>query len=780
MFPHLPVSRGAFLPLVLLLFLPCSSASAAGPERVRKVLVLYAYEKDLPGNLIVDESIRSTFKANSNERIEVFSEYLELGRFGDDRYEQQLVEHYLHKYGRHKIELIVPVVAPALDFVLKHRARVFPGIPVVYCALYKKELAAREMGPDVIGIPAEVDMNATLDVALKLQPDTRRVVVVGGGSAEAAKLVEFARQNFREEEGKGKVEFAYLAGLPMRELLDDVAHLPEKTIVIYISILRDGEGNTFKARDALELLSQASNAPIYGFFDTYLGHGIVGGRLLSFEAEGKNAAKLGLRILAGEKPEDMTVVGESSNTHMYDGRQLRRWGIREGDLPPGSIVRYQEPTIWDLYKWYVLGATFLLGVETLFIAGLLRQRVRRKRLERSLDDRLRFEMLITNLTATLVHVMAREIDQAIRDGLQRVGEFLGADRCSLAQFSEDTKAFRLTHSWTAKGCAPVPSFLWADQCPWISGQVLSGKTVRLPNLADFPDEATLDRQNFERLGTQSLVVVPLSAGTSTLGALTLATVRTARVWVDEQVERFRLLGEVFASTLLRRRSEEGLRKSQEKLRTLAGQLLQAQELERRRLAREMHDDLTQRLAVLAIEIGKLEHEPGLNGLVAERLADTKDKLVKLSEDVHDLSRQLHPAILDDLGLIDALRSECFNFQQREAIDIEYRSEDVPPVIPKDIALCLYRIAQEALRNIAKHAQTKQAQVTLVGNGMEVLLTISDQGKGFDLDAMRTRPGLGLASMEERTRLIEGELSIRSEPGHGTTISLLVSLPRSGP
>ncbi len=617
MLRHTSGYPGAVSLLLLPLIVPCAHASAAAPERVRKVLVLHTSQKDLPAALIMDASIRATFKASSDERIEVFSEYMDFARFADDRYEKQLVEQYHQKYRRHKIDLIIPVIAPALDFVLKHRDHIFPGVPVVYCAIYKKEAVTRRMAPDVIGIPAEVDMNATLDLALQLHPDTRRVVVAAGASELDLTWIQLARQNFREDEENGRVEFVYLAGLSIRELLDKLAHLPERTVVLYLQMMRDADGNTFRSRDGLERLAEVSSAPIYGLYDTYLGHGIVGGRLVSFEVEGKNAARLGLSILAGGTPQDVATSAQSSNTWMFDGRQLRRWGISEDNLPPGSIVRYRELTVWELYKWHVIGGICIGLVEAIFIAALLVQRVRRRRLERSIAQ-------------------------------------------------------------------------------------------------------------------------------------------------------------------LRQRSEEELRKSEQQLRILAGKLLQAQEMERRVLAREMHDDLTQRLAVLAIQAGKLEQRLALSGPDSASLTDMRDQLIKLSEDVHTLSRQLHPSILDDLGLIDALRSECASFQQREGIAVELRAEDVPAHMPKDVALCLYRIAQEALRNIGKYAQTRHAQMALFGNGDELLLSISDQGKGFDAEAARTRPGLGLASMQERARLIGAELSIQSQPGQGTTISTLVSLQRSTP
>jgi PAS domain S-box-containing protein len=229
-----------------------------------------------------------------------------------------------------------------------------------------------------------------------------------------------------------------------------------------------------------------------------------------------------------------------------------------------------------------------------------------------------------------------------------------------------------------------------------------------------------------------------------------------------------------------RAREQSLRRTQAELRALARRLLQAQEQERGRLAREMHDDWTQRLAVLAIDAVKLERRLGDPNAARTLLHAMREQLVALSEDVHALSRQLHPSILDDVGLVEALRSECAAFARREGIAVAYHGGAVPTEMPRDVALCVYRVAQEALRNIARHAAVKEASVSLGGGHGELVLCVQDRGAGFDPSRVRSTPGLGLSSMQERAHLIEAELSIRSQPGQGTTVTLRVPLTASQP
>jgi signal transduction histidine kinase len=175
-----------------------------------------------------------------------------------------------------------------------------------------------------------------------------------------------------------------------------------------------------------------------------------------------------------------------------------------------------------------------------------------------------------------------------------------------------------------------------------------------------------------------------------------------------------------------------------------------------------------------MEAGALELQ--LPSAGATKLPEIREKLVKLSMDVHALSRRLHPSILDDLGLADAIASECASLRQQHGIAVNYRAWDIPPDVPREIAINLYRIVQEALRNIAKHAHATAVEVTLLGLADSIRLTIKDDGRGLDPGGLKMK-GLGLASMKERTSLIRGTFSLLSKPAGGTIIE--VTAPLSG-
>jgi len=231
-----------------------------------------------------------------------------------------------------------------------------------------------------------------------------------------------------------------------------------------------------------------------------------------------------------------------------------------------------------------------------------------------------------------------------------------------------------------------------------------------------------------------------------------------------------------------RESEVILRNNQKDLQKLAGRLISVKEEELRRLSRELHDDLTQRLAVLAIEAGKLELQMNDNEQTLpesiQRISGIKEQLIKVSEDVHRISRQLHPTILEDLGLVRAIESECASLGQRENVEIIFTNEDVPDGLPNDVPLCLYRILQESLNNCICHSGANRCKVALKGSDNAITLAVEDKGAGFDPAEVRDKPGLGLSSMRERVQLVGGHFTVNTEPGRGTSIHVSIPLKRA--
>jgi PAS domain S-box-containing protein len=226
----------------------------------------------------------------------------------------------------------------------------------------------------------------------------------------------------------------------------------------------------------------------------------------------------------------------------------------------------------------------------------------------------------------------------------------------------------------------------------------------------------------------------------------------------------------------RKRMEQAEQAHAQEVHALAASLLTAQEEERRRVSRELHDQICQQLASLAMDIGGLAAEAPAK-FVQDRLKTLQTRVAKASEETRHIAYQMHPSVLDDLGLVASLRELCKDFSERvRDTAFEFSGVALPASVPSEVASCLYRVAQQSLENIARHANAKHVSVALTLQNGTLILTIADDGVGFAPAAVKGRGGLGLIGMEERARLVNGKLSIAAQPGHGTRIALEIRLP----
>jgi PAS domain S-box-containing protein len=258
------------------------------------------------------------------------------------------------------------------------------------------------------------------------------------------------------------------------------------------------------------------------------------------------------------------------------------------------------------------------------------------------------------------------------------------------------------------------------------------------------------------------------------------------VWVRDVVHVQRVNGtpSVLRGFLIditsRKETELMLRSVREELQELSGRLLNAREEETRKLARELHDNFGQKMALLNLRASEVERLlPIQPNLAAENLRACREQIITVGQELQELSRLLHPSILHDLGLDLALRSECAAYTKRTGIVIRYDSRDVPAGLPEDVRVCLYRIAQESLQNIWKHAESKHVEVSVKASKGTIELIVRDFGKGFDVESTKGKAGLGLISMQERARLVGGSLTLTAVAGEGTRVHVRIPLREAG-
>ena len=275
---------------------------------------MYSFRHLTPVTIAWDRGIRSAIESGTSEVVIVHSEFLDLARLTDQAYQQECLRLLRLKYAKSKLDAVIPVFDPAAEFVAKNRSDLFADTPVVFCSI--SEVAARTdsgLAPTMTGVTFRLDFNRTLQLIRDLLPGTRHVAVVVGATEIEKGLEAAARNAFSHEKD---VEFLYLTGLPVDDLLSQLSRLPNDSVILFVSHDRDRDGReSISSQDIVERISQAAAVPVFGLYDALLGHGIVGGCLAPVEEQGKRAGEIAVRVLRGESPGDIPFTGTEMNRY---------------------------------------------------------------------------------------------------------------------------------------------------------------------------------------------------------------------------------------------------------------------------------------------------------------------------------------------------------------------------------------------------------------------------------------------------------------------------------
>ena len=700
------------------------------------------------------------------------------------------------------------------------------------------------------GVWAVAQPEETLKAALLLQPGTKHVVVTGGVGVYDRYLEAIARESFRKYESR--FEFTYLTDLAMPALIERLKHLPDHTIVYHTSVMQDAAGERFiDASQSVPLIASAARAPVFVVDDVDLGNGTVGGYLVSFAAIGKTVGQMAVRVLSGEKPQDIPIV-RSPNVSMYDWPALRRWGLKESNLPPGSLVLHRQPKVWELYGWYIVGSIVLLLFQTLLIFGLLRQRARRIMTESELklsNDRLHQAVEAGKCVGW---------DWDVKTGCDRwFGDLRTMFGIQSDTYYGDVEEFRhriypedqaLVWEAVADARQKREPFTAEFRVLHLDGTVrwvteggqfyysANGDAVRMLGMAvditerKQAEQALREGEERFRLVANTAPVLIWMSGTDKLcnyvnqrwleftgrpledelgngwaegvhpedlkgcmDTYTQAFDRREYFQMEYRLRRhdgqYRWLSAIGVPRFNPDHSFAGYigsctdvtehKLAEESLADMGRKLIEAHEEERTWIARELHDDVNQRMALLAVELDRWNQQlPPSAVELHDHIHHAIQRLSNIATDIQALSHRLHSSKLEYLGLVAAAKSFCRELSEQHQAEIDFRDMAMPRSVPKEISLCLFRVLQEALQNAMKYSGVRHIKVELRGTEGEIQLTVSDLGIGFDPQDAIHRRGLGLISMRERMQLVRGEISIKSQPGSGTTIHARVPFSSS--
>jgi PAS domain S-box-containing protein len=725
--------------MALLILRPLPSTAAAQVKEIRRVLILNELGTAYPAINLIDQGIRTAL-GNSPYKIEFYREYMETTLFSEPADQQQIRASLLSKYRNRRPDVIITVGPSPLSFMVDAHERFFPGMPIIFCVPVNSVPGSTKLDAHFTGVEDFIEAAKTLEAALHLQPGTKHVVLVGGTSAFDKQVETIVREQLRSYEDR--LDLSYLTNLDMPTLLERLKHLPGNTVVLYFGFLQDAAGTRFiGGTEASPMIAAAANAPVFTLFDTDLNHGEVGGDVSSFQNDGKIAGSLALRILKGEKPPDTSVVS-NTNVYMFDWRALRRWGLKESHLPPGSIVLNWQPTFWEHNKWYIGGGFSVILAEALLIFGLLSQRTRRKAVETNL--------MIANKQLAADIADRTRAEASLRESEERFRLVANTAPVMIWMSGQDKLCTYFNQSWlefTGRSLEAETGNGWAEG-------------VHSEDLEQCKDVWITAFDRRERFQMQ----------------FRLRRHDGEYRWIfDHGVPRFDVDGS-FAGYIGSCMDITDHKLAEEALADVGRRLIEAHEEERTWIARELHDDINQRIALLAIQLEQCAQLPPTSEVeVPDHLRRVRQQLSDLGTDIQALSHHLHSSKLEYLGLAAAVDGFCRELSAQKKVEIVFSHAGIPHSLPKEISLCLFRVLQEALQNAAKHSGARQFSVELRGTSGEIQLTVNDLGVGFDPPDAINRRGLGLISMRERLRLMNGEIFIESEPGHGTTIRARVPL-----
>lgn len=560
-----------------------------GATSAKRVLIVHSFGRDFAPFDAAVAAFRRELASTWSGLVIFVEAALDAGRTVTAAEESAFVAYLLARFSDPLPDLVVSSGGPAARFLLANRARLFTNVPILLAVFEARAVPGATLRPGDGMVPTKLDLPSAFANIVRVLPRTQAIAVVLGDTP----VERFWRKQIERDVEflANRVRFIWLDGKTMVQIKQAIAELPPESAVFFALLLADAAGVPYERSAALTELRSVAKVPLFSLYESEFGNGVVGGPINSQTRVGTETARLALRLMSSTTPAAPQVVPVGMEAPIYDARELKRWGIDEALLPPGSEVRFREASVWASHRGEIAAIAGVIVAQAGLITALLVQRARRRHAEEA------------------------------------------------------------AHS-------------------------------------------------------------------------------------------------------------------------LSGRLMTAYDDEAKRLARDLHDDITHRLAGVAIETAALER---LGDGPARREAEKSigSELAALSRDVHALSYRLHPAVVDDLGLGEALRGECERAARRTGISVRFEGDEAAAAIRGDRALCLFRVAQEAVRNALRHGAPRAVRVAVKKESGGTCVTVADDGQGFNPETRGARVSLGLASMRERVSLLGGWVQVRSRVGEGTTVTAWV-------
>jgi signal transduction histidine kinase len=384
----------------------------------KRILLLFGESRDLPGNVLLEQAVRQTITTNSTSRIEFFTESMDAGHFFDTNHYDLFGDYIRQKYEGQKLDLAMLFMSRNFMLTREITKALPENLPSIFVVFNDWDSPKRPEGRPSTGIFQRFDIDGTIQFIFRLQPETRRVVVVGGVTKEDQNALGRIAQLSQSIEG---VKFEYWTNMPVAGICRAASTLPPDTVILLSTVQRDVTGQAFYTSEVVQMLAPCAHVPVYVMGEGLIGTGAVGGDVLDMDKIGAGAGDIALQVLAGTPVTQIPVEVRNDGTPMADWRALQRWSIAENRLPPDCVIRYRPRSLWEDHKFLILGASAALLAQALTIVALLVQRGRQRHAEAQIE-RQRTELThvaristVGQLASALTHELNQPLGAILRN-----------------------------------------------------------------------------------------------------------------------------------------------------------------------------------------------------------------------------------------------------------------------------------------------------------------------------------------------------------------------------
>ncbi len=740
----------------------------ADAARRYKVLVLNSYHKGHPWTDSIVESIQSEFNKSGLD-IEPSYEYMDTKRYRAKIVFPYLRTLYKSRYSRDEFEVIIVSNKDALEFFRENQNRsfLFPDTPVVFCGVEKYALSVLEGQKNITGVIEGVDVKGTVDLALRLHPRAKRIVVVDDHINPTTELFEQLRDI--NQQVKLPVEFVRTANVGSTEKIREMlSRFPSDSVVLLSSSsnLRFGISTI---EENVGRITRNCNLPVYTFWDSRVVNGVVGGVVISGQRHGSAAAQMTLRIMRGESADTIPILYKSPNAAMVDYNQLKRFGISRSKLPEGTIILNEPKSFYYRHKTLIWTIAAFVFFQSLVIIALGLNIVWRRLTEEKLrESEAKYKVLFEKSAEGII----------VADVETMKFVYVNPAICEMLGYTET--------ELLGKGVADIHP---KESLEYVAGEFYAqsrGEKILSENIPCLKKDGTVI---YVSINTTNVL---LGGRKCNIGFFTDVTERKkteqelqkARDELEIRVER-RTADLARANVDLRneiserRKIEKQLLVYQKQLRSLASDLSLSEEQMRRKMAIDIHDHISQNLAMSKMKVESLAESPS-SSEVAETLNEIHDLISQAIESTRHLTFELSPPVLYELGFEAAIDWLVRQMKERHGIAAEFKTDGKPKLLEDNIKVFLFQAVRELLVNVAKHAKAQKVSVSVQKVKGEIQVSVEDDGIGFDVSGTAgvgesgTR-GFGLFSIRERLGYIGGRVNIESGLGRGTCVVLVAPI-----